>query len=126
MKAIVQHTCGTPDVLALREVDTTGPRDGEVRLRVRAPSVNQAGWIAPAGHPYAARLAFGRFGPTRRIPGMAVAGRVEAVGHDVAEFAPGDDMSGEVPSPYAEYACVPEALRQQGQGQARGTSVITG
>ena len=126
MKAIVQHTDGTSDVLALREVDKPEPRGGEVLLRAHASSVNQAGWIAATGHPYAVRLAFGRFGPTRRIPGMAVAGRVEAVGHDVAEFAPGDDMSGEVPSPYAEYACVPEALRQQGQGQARGTSVITG
>ena len=65
MRAIVQHTRGTPDVLALREDDMTEPRDDEALLRVRASSVSQAGWIAPTDHPFAARLAFNRFGHRR-------------------------------------------------------------
>lgn len=106
MKAIVQHKYGSPDVLALEEVDAPEPRDGEVLLRVRASSVNQGDWIALTGRPYAARLAFGVFRPKRRIPGMAVAGRVEAVGRNATQFAVGDDVFGEVPSAYAEYVCV--------------------
>src|SRR5258708_32629824 len=101
MKAIVQHTYGSPDVLALQEVERPEPRDGEVLLRVHASSVNPADWIALTGRPYAARLGFGLFRPKRRIPGMAVAGRVEAVGRKVTQFAPGDDVFGEVQSAYA-------------------------
>ena len=108
MKAIVQRKYGSPDVLELQEVDTPEPRDGEVLLRVHASSVNQADWIALTGRPYAARLAFGLVRPKRRIPGLAVAGRVEAVGRDVTLFTPGDEVFGEVQSAYAEYVCVPE------------------
>lgn len=108
MKAIVQDKYGSPDVLALQEVDMPQPQDGEVLLRVHASSVNQADWIALTGRPYAARLAFGLIRPKRRIPGLAVAGRVEAVGSNVTQFAPGDDVFGEVSSAYAEYVCVPQ------------------
>jgi NADPH:quinone reductase-like Zn-dependent oxidoreductase len=106
--ARVQHKYGSPDVLKLQEVDKPEPRDGEVLLRVHASSVNQGDWIALTGRPYAARVAFGLFRPKRRIPGMAVAGRVEAVGRNVTQFEPGDDVFGEVPSAYAEYVCVPQ------------------
>lgn len=108
MKAFVQDRYGPPDVLALQEVAKPEPRVGEVLLRVHASAINQADWIAVTGRPYAARLAFGLFRPKRRIPGAAVAGRVEAVGAGVTHFKPGDDVFGEVQSAYAEYVCVPE------------------
>jgi NADPH:quinone reductase-like Zn-dependent oxidoreductase len=108
MKAIVQDRYGSPDVLELQEVDQPEPRDDEVLVQVHAASVNQADWIALTGKPYAARLAFGLLRPKRRIPGIAMAGRVAAVGRNVTQFKPGDEVFGEVHSAYAEYVCVTE------------------
>jgi len=106
MKAIVQDKYGSPDVLNLREVDRPEPLDDEVLVQVHAAAVNTADWIALTGRPYAARLAFGLFRPKRRIAGIAIAGRVAAVGRKVTQFKPGDHVFGEVHSAYAEYVCV--------------------
>src|SRR5437868_3053248 len=106
MKAIVQDKYGSPDVLNLREVDRPEPLDHEVLVRVHAAAVNTADWIALTGRPYAARLAFGFFRPKLRIPGIAMAGRVAAVGKSVTQFNAGDEVFGEVHSAYAEYVCV--------------------
>jgi 2-desacetyl-2-hydroxyethyl bacteriochlorophyllide A dehydrogenase len=108
MQAIIQDTYGSPDVLKLQEVDKPEPLAGEVLLRVHASSVNTADWIALTGRPYAARLAFGLVRPKHRIPGIAVAGEVAALGTNVTQFKPGDEVFGEVQSAYAEYVCVPE------------------
>jgi len=107
MQAIVQDTYGSPDVLELQQVDKPAPLADEVLVRVHAAAVNTADWIALLGRPYAARLAFGLFRPKLRIPGMAMAGRVAAVGRNVTQFKPGDEVFGEVHGSYAEYACVP-------------------
>jgi NADPH:quinone reductase-like Zn-dependent oxidoreductase len=106
MKAMVQDRYGSPDVLKLREVTKPVPLDDEVLVQVRAAAVNTADWIALTGRPYAARLAFGFFRPKLRIPGIAMAGRVAAVGKNVTQFKPGDEVFGEVHSAYAEYVCV--------------------
>src|SRR6266849_1828883 len=106
MQAIAQDRYGSPDVLKLREVDKPQPLDGEVLVRVHAAAVNTADWIALTGRPYAARLAFGFFRPKLRIPGIAMAGRVAAVGKTVTQFKAGDEVFGEVHSAYAEYVCV--------------------
>src|SRR5947207_4120957 len=106
MKAIVQDKYGSPHVLELREIDKPQPLDGEVLVRVHAAAVNTADWIALTGRPYAARLAFGFFRPKLRIPGIAMAGRVAAVGKAVTQFNAGDEVFGEVHSAYAEYVCV--------------------
>jgi len=106
MKAIVQDKYGSPHVLKLREIDKPQPLDGEVLVRVHAAAVNTADWIALTGRPYAARLAFGFFRPKLRIPGIAMAGRVAAVGKSVTQFNAGDEVFGEVHSAYAEYVCV--------------------
>ncbi len=98
MKAIVQDRYGSPDVLKLREIDKPQPLDGEVLVRVHAAAVNTADWIALTGRPYAARLAFGFFRPKLRIPGIAMAGRVAAVGKSVTQFNAGDEVFGEVHS----------------------------
>jgi NADPH:quinone reductase-like Zn-dependent oxidoreductase len=105
MQAIVQDTYGAPDVLKLHAVDKPVPLDDEVLVQVRAAAVNTADWIALTGRPYAARLAFGFFRPKLRIPGIAMAGRVAAVGKTVTQFKPGDEVFGEVRSAYAEYVC---------------------
>jgi NADPH:quinone reductase-like Zn-dependent oxidoreductase len=115
MKAIVQDRYGSPDVLALREVDKPVPARGEVLVRVHAAAVNARDWHIMRGDPYLARLAmpsvFGRSGPKRRIRGSDVAGRVEAVGGGVTRFRPGDEVYGDVcdlDGAFAEYVCVPE------------------
>src|SRR5438874_4699855 len=106
MRAIVQDKYGSPEVLNLREVDMPELLDDEVLVRIHAAAVNTADWIALTGRPYAARLAFGFLRPKRRIPGIAMAGRVAGVGRNVTQFKPGDEVFGEVHSTYAEYVCV--------------------
>src|SRR5712691_253136 len=103
MRAIVQDKYGSPDVLNLREVDRPEPLDDEVLVRVNAAAVNRADWIALTGRPYAARLAFGLFRPKLQIPGIAMAGQVAAVGRNVTQFKPSDEVFGEVHSAYADY-----------------------
>src|SRR5207237_4700238 len=95
-----------PHVLKLREIDKPQPLDGEVLVRVHAAAVNKADWIALTGRPYAARLAFGFFLPKLRIPGIAMAGRVAAVGKSVTQFNAGDEVFGEVHCAYAAFVCV--------------------
>ncbi|MGN9908264.1 NAD(P)-dependent alcohol dehydrogenase [Phytohabitans sp. LJ34] len=115
MKAIVQERYGSPDDLALREVDKPAPADGEVLVRVHAAAVNARDWHVMRGDPYLARLAmpkvFGFNAPKRRIRGSDVAGRVEAVGKGVTRFRPGDEVYGDVcdmDGAFAEYVCVPD------------------
>jgi NADPH:quinone reductase-like Zn-dependent oxidoreductase len=112
MKAIVQDRYGSPDVLELREVDKPVPGDGEVLVRVRASSVQPYDWHHVRGEPYIARLMVGGVGlrkPRRSILGADVAGQVEAVGRDVTEFRPGDEVFAMLKEgAFAEYVCVPE------------------
>ena len=104
MKAIVHERYGPPDLLELREVDMPTIEDHQVLLRVHASSVNPAEWYGVTG-PYFTRL----FGGGVRKPktttvGADVAGRVEAVGKDVTEFQPGDEVFGTSGAAWAEYA----------------------
>ncbi len=104
MKAIVHERYGMPDVLELRDVDLPAIEDHQVLVRVHASSVNPAEWYVVTG-PYFARL-FG--GGLRKPKGTTVggdlAGRVEAVGKDVTEFQPGDEVFGTSGASWAEYA----------------------
>jgi len=104
MKAIVHERYGKPDVLEVREVDMPTIEDHQVLLRVRASSVNPVEWYGVTG-PYFTRL----FGGGLRKPkatrvGADVAGVVEAVGKDVTEFKPGDEVFGTSGASWAEYA----------------------
>ncbi|GGK94993.1 NADPH:quinone reductase [Planomonospora parontospora subsp. parontospora] len=111
MKAFVLRSYGSPDALQLTEIDKPVPAAGEVLVRVRATSVQPYDWHLMRGEPYIARLMGGGpglFGPKIRILGADIAGQVEAVGRDVTEFRPGDEVYG-MPKQggFAEYACVP-------------------
>jgi NADPH:quinone reductase-like Zn-dependent oxidoreductase len=109
MKAIVQNTYGSADVLELRDVDKPAVGHGDVLLRVHAAGVNPGVWHAMTGRPYVMRLmGFGLRRPSVRIRGTDVAGRVEAVGEGVAGLQPGDDVFGECQGSFAEYASAPE------------------
>ncbi|SFK54739.1 NAD(P)-dependent alcohol dehydrogenase [Geodermatophilus ruber] len=104
MKAIVQDRYGTADALELRDVDVPEPRKGEVLVRVRAAGVDPGVWHLSTGLPYAVRLGAGLRRPRRRIPGMDLAGVVEAVGPGGARFRPGDEVFGTGSGSFAEYA----------------------
>jgi NADPH:quinone reductase-like Zn-dependent oxidoreductase len=69
MKAIVQHRCGSPDVLQLRDIDKLVVKDDEVRVRVHAAAVNIGDWHLLRGTPYAMRMATGLLKTKARDPG---------------------------------------------------------
>jgi NADPH:quinone reductase-like Zn-dependent oxidoreductase len=114
MKAFVLGSYGSSDHLDLTAVDTPVPAAGEVLVRVRATSVNPYDWHHMRGEPRIARMMPGTLGlraPKLRILGCDMAGRVEAVGEDVTEFRPGDDVFALLEhGGFAEYVSVPERL----------------
>ena len=95
MKAIVYRQYGLPDVLKLEEVPQPVPKDDEVLVKVHAASINSWDWDALRGARGFTRLS-GFFRPRNNILGTDVAGRVEAVGSDVKNLKPGDEVFGEV------------------------------
>lgn len=110
MKAISQPAWGGPEVLQLVEVARPQVPDEGVLVRVMAASVHKGDWHMLTGKPYLIRLAgMGFSQPKRPIPGMAIAGRVEAVGRNVTIFKVGDEVFGEIGGGgFAEYVVVTE------------------
>ncbi len=108
MKAIVQDTYGSPDVLKLREIDKPKVGDDEALVRVHAAGVDRGVWHLMTGLPYLTRLAFGLRAPKTPVPGMDLAGVVEAVGKSVSRVEPGDEVSGVGKGTFAEYALARE------------------
>ena len=105
MKAIVQNAYGSPDVLELREIDKPVVKDDDVLVRVHAAAIHSGDYFGMRGVPYAIRLYFGFPKPKDRVPGIDVAGHVEAVGKNVTRFQPGDEVFGAPNGACAEYAC---------------------
>ena len=113
MKAIVYQKYGPPDVLKLEEVEKPTPKDDEVLIKVQAASVNPLDWHFLRATPFFARVATGLLKPKRQILGADLAGRVEAVGENVKQFQPGDEVFGSIFSfgyvgAFAEYVCITE------------------
>jgi NADPH:quinone reductase-like Zn-dependent oxidoreductase len=109
MKAIVQDTYGSTDVLELRDIDKPEIADGEVLVRVHAAGVDRGVWHLMTGLAYPIRLAgYGLRAPKTPVPGTDMAGVVEAVGNDVTRFQPGDEVFGIGKGAFAEYARAPE------------------
>ena len=110
MKAIVYYKYGSPDVLELEEVQQPTPKDDQVLVRVEAASVNPLDWHFLRATPSVARLAMGLLKPKCKILGADLAGRVEAVGGNVTQFQPGDEIFGGSLNlgAFAEYVCVNE------------------
>jgi NADPH:quinone reductase-like Zn-dependent oxidoreductase len=113
MKAIVYTKYGTPDVLELKEVDKPTPKDDEVLIKVHAASVNDWDWGLLLGTPFINRLINGLLKPKKRILGSDIAGRIEALGKNVKQFQPGDEVYGDLSGDwggFAEYVCAREHL----------------
>jgi len=112
VKAIVRESYGPPDVLHLEEVSLPTVGDGDVLVRVQAASVNAGDWHLLRGTPLPFRLVAGLRTPKFKIIGNDIAGCVEAVGRNVTQFRPGDEVFGELSrcgfGAYAEFAVAPE------------------
>ncbi len=113
MKAIVYTEYGPPDVLNLEEVQKPTPIDSEVLVKVHAASANAADWHLMRADPFLVRvMGFGLLKPKNGLLGADIAGRVEAVGRNVTQFEPGDevfgDLSGSGFGGFAEYVCATE------------------
>lgn len=110
MKAMVYTRFGPPDVLRLQEAEKPAPKDHELLIKVRAASANPYEWRHLRADPFFIRfMGGGLLRPKHKILGADIAGRVEAVGREVRQFKPGDDVFGDGSyGGYAEYVCVDE------------------
>lgn len=109
MKVIVCHHYGSPDLLKCEEFEKPAPGDNEVLIKVRAASVNPLDWHLKRGTPYISRLMTGLRKPKDPRLGVDVAGQVEAVGKDITQFKPGDEVFGSCRGAFAEYVCTSES-----------------
>lgn len=103
MKAIVHERYGL-DALELRELPTPDIGDDEVLVRVRAASVNPVEWYGVYGPPLVRVVSGGLRRPKNRHVGVDLAGTVEAVGKDVTDLGPGDEVFGASRAAWAELA----------------------
>lgn len=109
MKAIVYRCYGSSDVLELEDVEKPTPANNEVLVKVKSASVNPLDWHYMRGTPYIMRLMGAGIGtPTDTSVGVDFSGIVEAVGKDVTQFKPGDEVFGGRGGAFAEYLIVPD------------------
>ena len=111
MKAIVCTQYGPPDALQFKEVAKPTPAANELLIKICAASANPLDWRIMRGAPFFVRLAFGLRKPKLEVLGSDFAGRVEAVGKDVTQFQPGDEVFGAkgfAGGAFAEYVCARE------------------
>lgn len=87
MKALVAHSYGPVDQLAIADLPRPVPAAGQILLRLRAAALNPLDvklatgvmkGIMPVQHPF--------------VLGLDAAGTVEAVGEGVTRFSPGDEV----------------------------------
>ncbi len=110
MKAIVYTKYGPPDVLQLKEVEKPTQKENQVLVKVHAASVNAGDWRGMRANPFLVRLmGGGLLRPKDPRFGSDVAGRVEAVGENVKQFRPGDEVFGCAKGAFAEYVLTREA-----------------
>ncbi len=112
MQAMVYHTYGSPDVLKLEEVQKPVPQDDQVLVKVVAASAAAGDWHLLRADPFLIRFMSGLLTPKYKILGASVAGRVEAVGRNVTQFKPGDEVFGDLSrcgfGAFAEYVAASE------------------
>jgi len=108
MRAVVQHRYGPPAVLESARADVPEVSDDDVLVRVHASSVHPGDYFLMTGEPHIVRLVFGLRRPRHAIPGSDLAGVVAAVGGNVRDLGPGDEVFGwSTAGTLAEYASVP-------------------
>ncbi len=103
MKAIVYRSHGPPDVLQIKEIEKPLNKEDELLIKIHAASVNALDSHNMNGIPGLARLMDRLFRPKPKIPGVDLAGRVEAIGSSVTRFKVGDEVFGCGQGTFAEY-----------------------
>jgi len=110
MKAVVYTEYGPPDVLRIEEVEKPTPNENQVLIKVHAASINAVDYRMMRANPFLVRLMTGGLlKPKDPRLGTDVAGRVEAVGENVKQFRPGDEVFGGAHGAFAEYVLAKEA-----------------
>ena len=103
MKAVVHCEYGGPEVLKFEDIEKPVPNDNQVLVRVRAASVNPLDLTIRG--PWLIRPILGLRKPKDTRLGVDYAGTVEAVGKNVTNFKPGDEVFGGRDGALAEYVC---------------------
>jgi NADPH:quinone reductase-like Zn-dependent oxidoreductase len=105
MKAIVRCDYGLRN-LKLAEIEKPAPDDDQILVKVHAASINPLDWHYVEGTPYFMRaVGVGLRKPKEIRLGVDFAGTVEAVGKNVTQFKPGDEVFGGRDGALAEYVC---------------------
>jgi len=104
MKAITHCEYGGPEVLKVEDIEKPVPNDNQLLVRVRAVSVNPLDLTIRGS--LLRRPLFGLRKPKDTRFGVDYAGTVEAVGKNVTNFKPGDEVFGGKTGAFAEYICV--------------------
>lgn len=113
MKALVRHRYGGPGDLRVEEVAQPPLEDDRTLVRVRAASLNRIDWHRLRGSPLVMRpLLGGVLRPKSVLLGVDFAGVVEAVGNDVTDLRPGDEVFGSRDGALAEYVCAKTVVRK--------------
>jgi NADPH:quinone reductase-like Zn-dependent oxidoreductase len=114
MKALVRHRFGDPGVVRVEEVERPTLEDDRVLVRVRASSLNKADWHQLRGWPRFLRPVTGNgvLRPKTSLFGTDFAGVVEAVGKNVTDLAPGDEVFGGRTGAFAEYVSATNVARK--------------
>jgi NADPH:quinone reductase-like Zn-dependent oxidoreductase len=108
MQAVMYRCYGSVEVLELESVEKPTPADNEVLVKVRSAAVNPLDWHYMRGSPYLMRLMSGIGAPKDSRMGVDFAGTVEAVGKNVLQFKPGDEVFGGAGGAFAEYVTIRE------------------
>jgi len=122
MKVVICTKYGPPEVLQFKEVEKPLPKDNEVLIKVHATTAHigdtKVRRLEPGLGPVRdfffkpiMRIMMGFTGPRKKILGMELAGKIEAVGKDVKLFKKGDPVFASTEfefGAYAQYRCMPE------------------
>ncbi len=111
MKAIAYTQDGPRDVFQAEELATPSPAENEVLIKVCAASVNPLDWKTMRVPAPIRLLSGGLLTKKHKVLGCDIAGRIEAVGKQVKQFQPGDEVFGVrgfVGGGFAEYVCARE------------------
>lgn len=113
MKAAVYEEYGSPEVLKIKEIEIPVPKGNEVLVKIYAVSINDWDWQLLQGIPLLNRLINGLLKPRKKILGSDISGKVEAVGKNIKQFRPGDEVFGDLSGiwgGFAQYVCAPENM----------------
>ncbi|PKN96191.1 MAG: NAD(P)-dependent alcohol dehydrogenase [Chloroflexi bacterium HGW-Chloroflexi-5] len=111
MKAIEFNKYGNPEVLQVIEVPKPTPKDNELLIKIHATTVTATECKFRKGEPFITRFFTGLLKPKIKRLGEELAGEIEAVGKNVKQFKPGDQVFGTAGPGFganAEYICIPD------------------